>query len=537
MVDLKPRWSTWEFEVVFFVVNSATLEWMAMRRFYDFFIARFSAVPGDYSMARLIVLFSFTEAIISLIYAALHPLLYFHVPRVLFLGYSLFIILMLFVFSLNISLRIMAHLMIATIWAGFVLGVAYSGGIYSLVLPWVAVMALMANFLIDKKAATAWMFVSVGTLVFFTFYFKDVQVVTTPRSEWRFLMAHIGLVFIVYYFSFLFYEARLRLLREAEERNTRLETQQKHIQEQNQLVENFNLRLRQRVTEIFDRNKLLAHYWNVLLEISKNKAVNLGDFQQALRHITKVVADALNTHRVSIWSFNKEHNNIQCLIIYNALEGRFDSEDELRMNDYPRYFDALKKADVIAADNAVEDALTFEFKSNYLETRNIRSMMDTPYFLDGEIAGVMCCEHTQNLRHWTPEDILFAQALSDIIVLAYRASQRREYEIKLKRQRDEIKEVNESLEQKVRDRTEALQQQNDQLIEYSYINSHLLRGPLSRLLGLIHLIELSDLSANESELVKHLKLSGEELDLVIKKIGQALEKGQFFDRESLRNSE
>jgi len=104
---------------------------------------------------------------------------------------------------------------------------------------------------------------------------------------------------------------------------------------------------------------------------------------------------------------------------------------------------------------------------------------------------------------------------------------------KLKEALDEIKSINENLEQRVRARTLDLEEKNKRLTEYAFINSHVLRAPLCRLMGLVQLLELSKMRDLEPDLLKYLKHSGDELDAVVKRINLAIESGGSFDRDSL----
>jgi signal transduction histidine kinase len=54
---------------------------------------------------------------------------------------------------------------------------------------------------------------------------------------------------------------------------------------------------------------------------------------------------------------------------------------------------------------------------------------------------------------------------------------------------EKIRLINESLELVVEDRAAQIRQKNDELSEYAFINAHMLRGPLCRILGLLHLME------------------------------------------------
>ena len=65
----------------------------------------------------------------------------------------------------------------------------------------------------------------------------------------------------------------------------------------------------------------------------------------------------------------------------------------------------------------------------------------------------------------------------------------------------------------------AVEEQNEKLREISWIQSHVVRAPLARILGLISLIK--DLKANgieKEEIMDYLEISANELDRVIREI-------------------
>ncbi|MFZ6009573.1 MAG: hypothetical protein ACOYXT_04435 [Bacteroidota bacterium] len=111
----------------------------------------------------------------------------------------------------------------------------------------------------------------------------------------------------------------------------------------------------------------------------------------------------------------------------------------------------------------------------------------------------------------------------------------------LKNQNEEISSINnqlgesnQHLEDRVRERTWELEEQNKKLAEYAFINSHLLRGPLARILGLVHMLSSTPLSKHETEIVEHLKTASHDLDEVVIKINKALDGGNKITRESIR---
>jgi signal transduction histidine kinase len=97
-----------------------------------------------------------------------------------------------------------------------------------------------------------------------------------------------------------------------------------------------------------------------------------------------------------------------------------------------------------------------------------------------------------------------------------------------------LEEYNQHLEERVHDRTIELEAKNRGLTEYAFINSHLLRGPLSRILGLLHLLQMSEVPPNEKEIIGHLYSASKELDEVVARINKAIDSGHTFDREAIR---
>jgi GAF domain-containing protein len=203
-----------------------------------------------------------------------------------------------------------------------------------------------------------------------------------------------------------------------------------------------------------------------------------------------------------------------------------------RFENAPHYFEALKKERIIVVDDARTHHYTKEFATSYFTEQNIFSLLDATFFLDGHLKGLLCCEHQNEIRKWTTEDLIFASSVADIISLAFRTAQRLEFEHRIKQQNKEIALINEGLEERVKQRTEELEIQNKRLVEYAFINSHLLRGPLSRILGLINLME-HDNTMKESEMLDLLRKSGDELDQVIGKISNALNDGNSLTRKDI----
>jgi signal transduction histidine kinase len=147
------------------------------------------------------------------------------------------------------------------------------------------------------------------------------------------------------------------------------------------------------------------------------------------------------------------------------------------------------------------------------------------------------------------------QSLSDIIALASKTHQinrllkqirnqnheliEKSNEIKILNEElsttnEELTTMNESLEEAVKGRTQELELQNKQLTEYAFINSHLLRAPLARILGLSQLITRNKEVANDPKIINALIHSTDELDAITRRISELLYAGSNFNREEIK---
>lgn len=319
----------------------------------------------------------------------------------------------------------------------------------------------------------------------------------------------------------------LRNARRKKKANVRLKVQKAEI-------EAVNSRLSQLVEETTIRNVTLQHHVTTLLDFSKSKVVNFGTIEEAAQDIARLTARTLQVSRVSIWKYHKETRVLESVVCYDLKSGSFLDNLILDLSAYPRYEAAVKSARVVDAPDARNQSETNEFTESYLVPLHIFSMLDITFSLDGELNGLICCEQQYAQRIWKAEDIIFASSVADITSLAYRSAQRRDYERRLRQQSKEITRMNEMLEQRVKERTAELQNRNELLTEYAFINSHLLRSPVSKILGLIDLLEV-DKIGDPKETMSHLKQACDDLDTIIKKITTALDTGEHFGRTDLKD--
>lgn len=86
----------------------------------------------------------------------------------------------------------------------------------------------------------------------------------------------------------------------------------------------------------------------------------------------------------------------------------------------------------------------------------------------------------------------------------------------LKKNQEEIKRIQTQLQQIIKDRTEEIEKENERIVNYAFINAHLVRAPLANMLG------ISQLMKSKDPQFKTLKKRIEKLDGVVRKIGGVL---------------
>jgi len=90
----------------------------------------------------------------------------------------------------------------------------------------------------------------------------------------------------------------------------------------------------------------------------------------------------------------------------------------------------------------------------------------------------------------------------------------------LHEQQVELNAIRNNLEDIVSVKTREVLEKSDVLKTYAFVNAHHVRGPLARILGLIHLIELEEGSHPQSGTLDKIKQEAEKMDAIIQRINE-----------------
>ena len=144
-----------------------------------------------------------------------------------------------------------------------------------------------------------------------------------------------------------------------------------------------------------------------------------------IESILKLSAEALGVDRLSVWRFDDGRVAIRCWRLYRRSDDRYDTGSVLEAHDFPRYFAALERERVVAAEEAQTDPRTSEFTSTYLQPNGIGAMLDVPLRHDLGTVGVLCAEHVGGVRRWTVDEQNFAISVANLVVVAIIDEERR----------------------------------------------------------------------------------------------------------------
>lgn len=178
------------------------------------------------------------------------------------------------------------------------------------------------------------------------------------------------------------------------------------------------------------RSEKIESYNNSTKKLS---TINFNDFNTinaAINFIVREASVVSKTNRVSYWKYSAD--SIRCKNLFSSDNNALGDKNILKKESYPIYFKTLKSKTVVNAVDVFDKLEASEFKENYFTKNDIKSMLDAPIFLNGELAGVVCFENTANTRVWDTEDINYAKTISDVISLAISSQMRLEAERRLK---------------------------------------------------------------------------------------------------------
>ncbi len=156
------------------------------------------------------------------------------------------------------------------------------------------------------------------------------------------------------------------------------------------------------------------------------------------------------------------------------------------------------------------------FEASHLKSTAISETKNTIDFLIALVMVMLFVSQLKNKFNFYREEIALQNSQLQNV-----ATQLHDHNEEISLQHEEVKAINENLETIIMERMREIEMKNKALSEYAFINAHLLRAPLSRVLGLIYLMQ-TEADANVGQL-NQIKTNARQVDEIIKQINATIE--------------
>lgn len=161
-----------------------------------------------------------------------------------------------------------------------------------------------------------------------------------------------------------------------------------------------------------------------LLQLSNNKAIHSGDFESALRVITKTTAKIMKASRTSVWIYDEEQGGINLALMYLEKESKYVRSGHLIEKEHKKYFKKIREKRVVSIPDAMNDRVCKSFVDSYLKPNKIYSLLDAKFIYNGKFKGVICIEQEDNIRDWSLEEQNFVASLADLTTVIWQNHER-----------------------------------------------------------------------------------------------------------------
>lgn len=174
------------------------------------------------------------------------------------------------------------------------------------------------------------------------------------------------------------------------------------------------------------RQQKIAKYNTIINKLNTTDYSSIATLEQSIQMVTKNAAKGTGINRVSFWEYY--FDVIKCYDLYELEKNQHSNGLFLDRTNYPIYFEAIEKENQIIASDVYTKKETSEFCPAYFPAHKIKSLLDSPIYINGILKGIICFETTNELQNWDEEDINFSKSIADIIALAIEAHKRKEAE-------------------------------------------------------------------------------------------------------------
>ena len=178
---------------------------------------------------------------------------------------------------------------------------------------------------------------------------------------------------------------------------------------------------------------------NAIARVAEDEVISFGDLKGSFQRLTEEAAVAIGVERASVWLLSDDKTILRCISLFEFRAKKHSSGAILNYADHPRYFEAINNESRINAGDAQNDPRTSEFTEGYLIPIGISSMLDAGIYIEGDLKGVVCFEHTGEKRIWYSDEESFASTMASIVAQTIANNKRKQTEEALRISEDKYR--------------------------------------------------------------------------------------------------
>jgi PAS domain S-box-containing protein len=189
----------------------------------------------------------------------------------------------------------------------------------------------------------------------------------------------------------------------------------------------------------------IEKYSKILKDIALLNHSNIDVFDQTISTILEITSLALGINRASYWTYDNE--KMTCTIVHDSKANVSTNYAQFSKEENLTYFEKLENKLQVVLSDTRSYSTGNKTNDKYIYNNNIFSTLDTPFFIDGELKGIISFESTKQIKNWDNEDINFAKSISDLVVIALASQLRLDIERKLAYKSELLFIINENMNQ------------------------------------------------------------------------------------------
>jgi PAS domain S-box-containing protein len=183
------------------------------------------------------------------------------------------------------------------------------------------------------------------------------------------------------------------------------------------------------LTTSAERTERLHDYSLELLKILGSRPPTHHDLVHTLTATARISSRALEVTRTSLWLLNEKKAQLECRVLVVGEQVQPTERIVLPILAGDAYVKALRENGVVAVEDVHRDPRTRGLEA-YCELHGVTALLDISVHVAGELAGVVCHEHTAGPRAWHPAEIDFATHVGNLFALALEVERRHAAEAK-----------------------------------------------------------------------------------------------------------